>query len=660
MSSNHKNDSNSVNKHYFTNVIPVATDSIVNKVKIQRTPGHSNIDNKSTKSPETIKKSRGRPRIIKNYNDPMMSPMAATSLKVQQQSYHEKNGKQVMKFGNVLSFNTSPNKKSKSNLNTPNKLNFVNIKSDISPTLDKKVVKNSPKKVVKSISTGNVSLKTINKQDTIKINKSVSNGNISDVLKIMSGNNQKTPTRHRNNSINTNVKDSDTFVNTDSNTFKSDSLMNSSVKDIKKKRSRKNSLLTSLETPIHNVQQNHTNFTSNKNNANETPSSITSTARKQLSKLSLKLDKSGKAYIEKIDENSNMMDIDEDSRMDFFLGNKIGIMTENRDFVTLKDTQKTNNEEDYLKWNNPLASEKKELDEDEKKRIMNMLQKFQTIESSNKDDISNSMINVRPDKEEIESDEKLKTPPLSASIRFQDQNIDNNKSKLNTSIKLNTDEMEIAIPALLELSPMNMSILNQTPNAKMNANNYTSSLLNSASKFFNMGSPYSLKNKQLEDYDYNKYFSLSPNNKDNVTITNQKQTNKTPNFNARETVNNMQHQNLGMMFNIDSVMQSPNNSIFQAFSQAVYSSPSSNQNNINNTNVNHLNNQHNLSSSNSNQLEKLDNAIDLDLRYEGYNEDSENNAEQMANDDFFKQYNPLNKLQNKIPRSPKMILKKKK
>ena len=79
MSSNHKNDSNSVNKHYFTNVIPVATDSIVNKVKIQRTPGHSNIDNKSTKSPETIKKSRGRPRIIKNYNDPMMSPMAATS-----------------------------------------------------------------------------------------------------------------------------------------------------------------------------------------------------------------------------------------------------------------------------------------------------------------------------------------------------------------------------------------------------------------------------------------------------------------------------------------------------------------------------------------------------------------------------------------------------
>jgi len=122
----------------------------------------------------------------------------------------------------------------------------------------------------------------------------------------------------------------------------------------------------------------------------------------------------------------------------------------------------------------------------------------------------------------------------------------------------------------------------------------------------------------------------------------------------------MQHQNLGMMFNIDSVMQSPNNSIFQAFSQAVYSSPSSNQNNINNTNVNHLNNQHNLSSSNSNQLEKLDNAIDLDLRYEGYNEDSENNAEQMANDDFFKQYNPLNKLQNKIPRSPKMILKKKK
>lgn len=655
MSSNQKNDANSVNKQYFTNVIPVATDSIVNKVKIQRTPGHSSVDSKATKSPETVKKGRGRPRIIKNYNDPMMSPMAATSLKVQQQIYQEKNGKQVKKFGNVLSFDTSPNKKSKSNINTPNKLNFVNIKSDISPTLDKKVVKNSPKKVVKSISTGNVSLKPMNKQDSIKISKSVSNGNISDVLKIMSSTNQKTPTRNRNNSINTNAKDSDTFVNTDPNSFKNDSMLNSSVKDIKKKRSRKNSLLNNLETPIHNANQMNPNFTSNKNNANETPSSITSTARKQLSKLSLKLDKSGKAYIEKIDENNSMMDIDEDNRMDFFLSNKIDIMTENHDFVTLKDTQKTNTEDDYLKWNNPLANEKKELDDDEKKKIMNMLQKYQTNETSKPDDMNNSMINVKANKDELESDEKLKTPPLSASIHFQDQHT-NNKNKLNTSVKLNTDEMEIAIPALLELSPMNMSILNQTPNAKMNTNNFTNSLLNSASKFFNMGSPYSAKNKQLEDYDYNKYFSLSPNNKDNVTINNQNKTNRTPIFNAREIVNNMQTQNLGMMFNIDSVMQSPNNSIFQAFSQAVYSSPlANNQNSMSHTNMNQLNNQNGLS--NNNQLEKLDNAIDLDLRYE---DNDENNTSQMNNDDFFKQYNPMNKLQNKIPRSPKMILKKKK
>lgn len=146
MSSNHKNDDLSANKHFFTNVIPVATDSIVNKVKIQRTPGSSALDNKATKSPENIKKSRGRPRIIKNYNDPMRSPMAVSSLKVQQQIYQQKNGKQVMKFGNVLSFNKSPNKKAKSNLNTPNKLNIVNMKSDISPTLDKKVVKSSPKR----------------------------------------------------------------------------------------------------------------------------------------------------------------------------------------------------------------------------------------------------------------------------------------------------------------------------------------------------------------------------------------------------------------------------------------------------------------------------------------------------------------------------------
>lgn len=653
MSSNHKNDDLSANKHFFTNVIPVATDSIVNKVKIQRTPGSSALDNKATKSPENIKKSRGRPRIIKNYNDPMRSPMAVSSLKVQQQIYQQKNGKQVMKFGNVLSFNKSPNKKAKSNLNTPNKLNIVNMKSDISPTLDKKVVKSSPKKVVKSVSTGNVSLKNVKKEDTLLLNKSVSNGNLNEVLKIVSSSNQKTPTRNRNNSVNTNIKDSDPLASTNLDTRKKDSVINSSVKEIKKKRSRKNSMLNNLETPIHNMHEGNATITASKN-FNETPSSVTSTARKQLSKLSLKLDKSGKAYIEKIDENSSIMEIEENNKMDFLLGNKLSIMPEHHEFVSLKDTEKSSNE-DYLKWNNPLAEEKNDFDEEEKKRIMNMLQKFQSID--NKDDSANAMINVQEHKEQSEEDEKLKTPPLSASIRFQDQNTESQRNKLNPSVKLNTDEMEIAIPALLELSPMNMSILNQTPNAKLSANNLTNSLLNSASKFFNMGSPYSLKNKQVEDYDYNKYFTLSPNNKDNVTIPNQMHSNRTPIFNAKEIVSNMQHQNLGMMFNIDSVMQSPNNSIFQAFSQAVYSSPlANNQHSLSNTNVNLLNNQQGLSTTNSNQFEKLENAIDLDLRYET----KDHKPAEIANDDFFKQYNPMNKQQDKIPRSPKMILKKKK
>lgn len=653
MSSNHKNDDLSANKHFFTNVIPVATDSIVNKVKIQRTPGSSALDNKATKSPENIKKSRGRPRIIKNYNDPMRSPMAVSSLKVQQQIYQQKNGKQVMKFGNVLSFNKSPNKKAKSNLNTPNKLNIVNVKSDISPTLDKKVVKSSPKKVVKSVSTGNVSLKNVKKEDTLLLNKSVSNGNLNEVLKIVSSSNQKTPTRNRNNSVNTNIKDSDPLASTNLDTRKNDSVINSSVKEIKKKRSRKNSMLNNLETPIHNMHQGNATITASKN-FSETPSSVTSTARKQLSKLSLKLDKSGKAYIEKIDENSSIMEIEENNKMDFLLGNKLSIMPEHHEFVSLKDTEKSSNE-DYLKWNNPLAEEKNDFDEEEKKRIMNMLQKFQSID--NKDDSANAMINVQEHKEQSEEDEKLKTPPLSASIRFQDQNTESQRNKLNPSVKLNTDEMEIAIPALLELSPMNMSILNQTPNAKLSANNLTNSLLNSASKFFNMGSPYSLKNKQVEDYDYNKYFTLSPNNKDNVTIPNQMHSNRTPIFNAKEIVSNMQHQNLGMMFNIDSVMQSPNNSIFQAFSQAVYSSPlANNQHSLSNTNVNLLNNQQSLSTTNSNQFEKLENAIDLDLRYET----KDHKPAEIANDDFFKQYNPMNKQQDKIPRSPKMILKKKK
>ncbi|CAI8503752.1 unnamed protein product [Hanseniaspora opuntiae] len=653
MSSNHKNDDLSANKHFFTNVIPVATDSIVNKVKIQRTPGSSALDNKATKSPENIKKSRGRPRIIKNYNDPMRSPMAVSSLKVQQQIYQQKNGKQVMKFGNVLSFNKSPNKKAKSNLNTPNKLNIVNMKLDISPTLDKKVVKSSPKKVVKSVSTGNVSLKNVKKEDTLLLNKSVSNGNLNEVLKIVSSSNQKTPTRNRNNSVNTNIKDSDPLASTNLDTRKNDSVINSSVKEIKKKRSRKNSMLNNLETPIHNMHQGNATITASKN-FSETPSSVTSTARKQLSKLSLKLDKSGKAYIEKIDENSSIMEIEENNKMDFFLGNKLNIMPEHHEFVSLKDTEKSSNE-DYLKWNNPLAEEKNDFDEEEKKRIMNMLQKFQSID--NKDDSANAMINVQEHKEQSEEDEKLKTPPLSASIRFQDQNTESHRNKLNPSVKLNTDEMEIAIPALLELSPMNMSILNQTPNAKLSANNLTNSLLNSASKFFNMGSPYSLKNKQVEDYDYNKYFTLSPNNKDNVTIPNQMHSNRTPIFNAKEIVSNMQHQNLGMMFNIDSVMQSPNNSIFQAFSQAVYSSPlANNQHSLSNTNVNLLNNQQSLSTTNSNQFEKLENAIDLDLRYET----KDHKPAEIANDDFFKQYNPMNKQQDKIPRSPKMILKKKK
>lgn len=651
MSSNHKNDDRSTNKHFFTNVIPVATDSIVNKVKIQRTPGSSSIDNKVFKSPENTKKSRGRPRIIKNYNDPMRSPMAVSSLKVQQQIYQQKNGRQVMKFGNVLSFNNSPNKKTKSNMNTPNKLNIVNLKSDTSPTLDKKIVKSSPKKVVKSVSTGNVSLKNVKKEDTLQLNKSVSNGNLNDVLKMVSSSNQKTPTRNRNNSLNTNIKDNDLLTSTGVDARKNDSVINSSVKDIKKKRSRKNSMLNNLETPMNNA--NHMN-TSNKKNFNETPSSVTSIARKQLSKLSLKLDKSGKAYIEKIDENSSIMEIEENDKMDLLLGSKLSIMPEHHEFVSLKDTENSSNE-NYLKWNNPLAEEKNDFDEEEKKRIMNMLQKFQSID--NNTDSSNAMINVQEDKEQSVEDEKLKTPPLSASIRFQDQDTDSHKVKLNPSVKLNTDEMEIAIPALLELSPMNMSILNQTPNAKLSANNLPNSLLSSASKFFNMGSPYSLKNKQLEEYDYNKYFTLSPNNKDNVTITNQKQSNRTPIFNAKEIVSNMQHQNLGMMFNIDSVMQSPNNSIFQAFSQAVYSSPlANNQHSLSTSNVNLLNNQQGLATSNSNQFEKLENAIELDLGYE----DNEHKSAEIVNDDFFKQYNPMNKQQDKIPRSPKMILKKKK
>lgn len=654
MSSNHKNDDLSANKHFFTNVIPVATDSIVNKVKIQRTPGSSTIDNKATKSPENIKKARGRPRIIKNYNDPMRSPMAVSSLKVQQQIYQQKNGKQVMKFGNVLSFNKSPNKRAKSNLNTPNKLNIINMKSDISPTLDKKTVKSSPKKVVKSVSTGNVSLKNVKKEDTLLLNKSVSNGNLSEVLKIVSSSNQKTPTRNRNNSVNTNTKDSDPLASTNLDTKKNDSVISSSVKDIKKKRSRKNSMLNNLETPMHTMHQGNTTVTTSKKNFNETPSSVTSTARKQLSKLSLKLDKSGKAYIEKVDENSSIMEIKENNKMDFLLGNKLSIMPEHHEFVSMKDTENSTNE-DYLKWNNPLAEEKNDFDEEEKQRIMNMLQKFQSID--NKDNSASAMINVHENKEQSDEDENLKTPPLSASIRFQDQNTESQIGKLNPSVKLNTDEMEIAIPALLELSPMNMSILNQTPNAKLSANNLTNSLLNSASKFFNMGSPYSLKNKQVEDYDYNKYFTLSPNNKDNVTIPNQMHSNRTPNFNAKEIVSNMQHQNLGMMFNIDSVMQSPNNSIFQAFSQAVYSSPlANNQHSLSNTNVNLLNNQQGLSTTNGNQFEKLENAIDLDLRYAA----KVHKAADMENDDFFKQYNPMNKQQEKIPRSPKMILKKKK
>lgn len=653
MSSNHKNDDPSANKHFFTNVIPVATDSIVNKVKIQRTPGGSTLDSKATKSPENIKKSRGRPRIIKNYNDPMRSPMAVSSLKVQQQIYQQKNGKQVMKFGNVLSFNKSPNKKAKSNSNTPSKLNIIN-KSDISPTLDKKIAKSSPKKVVKSVSTGNVSLKNVKKEDTLLLDKSVSNGNLNDVLKIVSSSNQKTPTRNRNNSVNTNLKDSDVLASASSDTRKNDSVINSSVKDIKKKRSRKNSMLNNLETPMHNIHQGNATITTSKKNFNETPSSVTSTARKQLSKLSLKLDKSGKAYIEKINENSSIMEIEENNKMDFLLGNKLSIMPEHHEFVSLKDTEKSTNE-DYLKWNNPLAEEKNDFDVEEKKRILNMLQKFQSID--NKDDSVSAMINVHENKEQSEEDEKLKTPPLSASIRFQDQNAESQRGKLNPSVKLNTDEMEIAVPALLELSPMNMSILNQTPNAKPSANNLTNSLLNSASKFFNMGSPYSLKNKQVEDYDYNKYFTLSPNNKDNVTIPNQMHSNRTPIFNAKEIVSNMQHQSLGMMFNIDSVMQSPNNSIFHAFSQAVYSSPlANNQHSLSNNNVNLLNNQQGLSTTNSNQFEKLENAIDLDLRYEP----KEHKPAELVNDDFFKEYNPINKQQDKIPRSPKMTFKRNK
>ncbi|OBA27860.1 hypothetical protein HANVADRAFT_51973, partial [Hanseniaspora valbyensis NRRL Y-1626] len=111
----------------------------------------------------------------------------------------------------------------------------------------------------------------------------------------------------------------------------------------------------------------------------------------------------------------------------------------------------------------------------------------------------------------------MKTPPLSQSAQFSNpQSGQVAPVNINSSaVKLNTDEMEIALPALLELSPMNMSILNKTPNAKLNYGslnhvNMTNPHLNSASRFFPMGSPFSSKYKHLgvDDYDYQKLFNM--------------------------------------------------------------------------------------------------------------------------------------------------------
>lgn len=78
-------------------------------------------------------------------------------------------------------------------------------------------------------------MKNVKKEDTLLLNKSVSNGNLNEVLKIVSSSNQKTPTRNRNNSVNTNIKDSDPLASTNLDTRKNDSVINSSVKEIKRK-----------------------------------------------------------------------------------------------------------------------------------------------------------------------------------------------------------------------------------------------------------------------------------------------------------------------------------------------------------------------------------------------------------------------------------------
>lgn len=695
----------------FSTIIPVITESVVQHSKRLKTPGRqdkrnsSDIANSTPESAQPVKRSRGRPRIIKEYNDPMKSPMASTSLKVQKQGLMEKGGKTVMKIGSLMTFdspskNTSISKSqsfgSISSYNTPKRMN--SSKNDISPTLDKKVKrtaksKTSPKKVVKSISTGNVSLKSNDigtQTSTNKIPNSVSNGDIQGVLKYMSNNNvQKTPTRSRKNSVSTSIGKE---INT-----------NSSVSEIKKKQSRKNSLLynSQLDTPFTEIRNTATgNNNGGKSSFIDTPSSITSTTRKQLSKLSLKLDRNGRAYIEKIEEDNNKTynqnQVGENRSEEKFVATASSADTVNeqkQQFVAMYETQNSyktkhskenvksvskgrkepaneayasyternkdidmlssnddheaenhnhSGDADYLNWNNPLLKEKS-LNADEKKKVVSMLKKF----NSHSNLLTESQgINIESESLEDENvllddditteldNNRMKTPPLSQSVQFTntESNHINPVNANNSAVKLNTDEMEIAIPALLELSPMNMSILNRTPNGKFNFNsinslgnvNMTNPHLNSATKFLPMGSPFSSKHKHLgmEDYDYQKFFSMSPNNKEHVTL------NKTPNINTKDS----NQQSLGMMFNIDSVLQSPNNNIFQAFSQAVYSSPLSNNNNNNNES-------------------RLQHPINLDIK----SGDSSKN-DQFINDDFFKSFNPIKMNSNSITRSPRIII----
>ncbi|XBW36845.1 hypothetical protein QEN19_002424 [Hanseniaspora menglaensis] len=683
----------------LSNIIPVITDSVVQNSKIKKTPAKQDKNNTLDTTNNTtdgdiqpVRRGRGRPRIIKDYHDPMKSPMASTSLKVQRQGLLEKGGKTVMKIGSLMTFD-SPSKtiaNSISSYNTPKRMNIS--KTDTSPTLDKKIRratkgKNSPKKVVKSVSTGNISLKQTNtSENKTKLTNSVSNGDMTAVLKYMSSSNtnsvQQTPTRSRKGSLTASV-------NKEINT-------NSSITELKKKRSRKNSLLinSQLETPYHESTASINQNTLDSKNFNiDTPSSITSLTRKHLSKLSLKLDKNGRAYIEKIEEDEEKLNpLLENGKN--YLQSKF-VSESNTDasdmkqqFVSMYETQKnttrnkfkllaknttndtvnqikyseankdidmgsSNDDSDdntvpqsasfeYLNWNNPLLNEKS-LNDLEKKKVLSMLKKFNGNSNLNQRNTGTNLVGnevlLNECTSENFSNNRMKTPPLSQSAQFSNvlHNENNPTAHSQSVMKLNTDEMEIAIPALLELSPMNMSILNKTPNGKFNYNNTTSfgninmtnPNQNSASKFFHMGSPFSNKYKHLglEDYDYQKFFSMSPNNKEHVTL-NTNNMNKTP-------INNKDNnqQGLGMMFNIDSVLQSPNNNIFQAFSQAVYSSPLVN---------------------NNNNGSKLQHPINLDIKTDN------SKLDPMMSEDFFKSFNPIKLNTNSISRSPRIIFDNKK